>query len=83
MGLGGLFAGGMPKLKTTGLRGTIVEKDTPIHLAVVAPPCSSPNSATTMKRGPPPAPPPAAQKPQISLPQVGKIKQLQQQKINN
>ncbi|XP_057326458.1 WAS/WASL-interacting protein family member 3-like isoform X1 [Microplitis mediator] len=78
MGLGGLFAGGMPKLKPTGLRSTIVERDSPSSLPVLSgsnpPPIvnnynTSNNSNSTMKRGPPPVPPPAAQKPQISLPQ--------------
>ncbi|KAK0087156.1 hypothetical protein PV325_001669 [Microctonus aethiopoides] len=67
MGLGGLFAGGMPKLKTTGLRGTIVEKDNQSIPTSV--PSVPPTIVTTgtMKRGPPPVPPPAAQKPQISF----------------
>lgn len=70
MGLGGLFAGGMPKLKTTGLRGTIVEKDNQSIPTSV--PSVPPTIVTTgtMKRGPPPVPPPAAQKPQISFLQV-------------
>ncbi|XP_011300309.1 verprolin-like isoform X2 [Fopius arisanus] len=58
MGLGGLFAGGMPKLKPTGLRGAIVDKETS-----PSPPSNS--SSGTIKRGPPPVPPPAAQKPQM------------------
>ncbi|XP_063974491.1 uncharacterized protein LOC135161123 isoform X1 [Diachasmimorpha longicaudata] len=57
MALGGLFAGGMPKLKPTGLRTAIVEKE------VSSPPAT--HSSGTMKRGPPPVPPPAAQKPQM------------------
>lgn len=64
MSLGGLFAGGMPKLKPTGLRGNMTEKEGQnvnnssfLH--------SSPGSSHSMKRGPPPVPPPAAQKPQI------------------
>lgn len=63
MSLGGLFAGGMPKLKPTGLRGNMTEKEGQsvnnysfLH--------SSPGSHS-IKRGPPPVPPPAAQKPQI------------------
>lgn len=62
--LGGLFAGGMPRLKPTGLRGNMTEKEGQsvhnssfLHL--------SPGSSHTIKRGPPPVPPPAAQKPQI------------------
>ncbi|KAL6261242.1 hypothetical protein P5V15_008765 [Pogonomyrmex californicus] len=62
--LGGLFAGGMPKLKPTGLRGNMTEKEGQnvnnssfLH--------SSPGSSHSIKRGPPPVPPPAAQKPQI------------------
>lgn len=64
MSLGGLFAGGMPKLKPTGLRGNMTEKEGQsvnnssfLH--------SSPGSSHSMKRGPPPIPPPATQKPQI------------------
>ncbi|XP_025989572.1 WAS/WASL-interacting protein family member 3 [Solenopsis invicta] len=64
MSLGGLFAGGMPKLKPTGLRGNKTEKEGQsvnnssfLH--------SSPGSSHSIKRGPPPVPPPAAQKPQI------------------
>lgn len=64
MSLGGLFAGGMPKLKPTGLRGNMTEKDGQsvnnssfLH--------SSPGLSHSVKRGPPPVPPPAAQKPQI------------------
>ncbi|CAG5108820.1 Protein of unknown function [Cotesia congregata] len=34
LALGGLFAGGMPKLKPTGLRSTIVERDSPASLPV-------------------------------------------------
>lgn len=64
MSLGGLFAGGMPKLKPTGLRGHMTEKEGQsvnnssfLH--------SSPGSSYSIKRGPPPVPPPAAQKPQL------------------
>ncbi|XP_067217317.1 WAS/WASL-interacting protein family member 1 isoform X2 [Linepithema humile] len=64
MSLGGLFAGGMPKLKPTGLRGNMTDKEGQsvnnssfLH--------SSPGSSHSIKRGPPPVPPPAAQKPQL------------------
>ncbi|XP_018394162.1 PREDICTED: WAS/WASL-interacting protein family member 3-like isoform X2 [Cyphomyrmex costatus] len=64
MSLGGLFAGGMPKLKPTGLRGHMTEKEghsvnnsSFLH--------SSPGSSHSIKRGPPPVPPPAALKPQL------------------
>lgn len=64
MSLGGLFAGGMPKLKPTGLRGNMTEKEGQsvnnssfLH--------SSPGLSHSIKRGPPPVPPPAAQKPQL------------------
>lgn len=50
--LGGLFAGGMPKLKPTGLRAAVTERD-------------GPTQSSNAKRGPPPVPPPATQKPQI------------------
>lgn len=69
MSLGGLFADGMPKLKPTGLRGNMTEKEGQsvnnssfLH--------SSPGSSHSMKRGPPPVPPPAAQKPQNLFSQV-------------
>lgn len=60
--LGGLFAGGMPKLKPTGLRSTIVDKE-----SSPSPPSTGNLSSYshTIKRGPPPVPPPATQKPQI------------------
>ncbi|XP_050454162.1 WAS/WASL-interacting protein family member 3-like isoform X2 [Cataglyphis hispanica] len=64
MSLGGLFAGGMPKLKPTGLRGNMTEKEGQnVHNSSFL--HSSPGSSHSMKRGPPPIPPPAAQKPQI------------------
>lgn len=60
MGLGGLFAGGMPKLKPTGMRNNLTEKDNGNTSTN-----SSSTSLASVKRGPPPVPPPAAQKPQI------------------
>ncbi|KAF7992893.1 hypothetical protein HCN44_005237 [Aphidius gifuensis] len=60
--LGGLFAGGMPKLKPTGLRGTIVDKDN----SPSPPSTGNLSYSHTIKRGPPPVPPPATQKPQMS-----------------
>ncbi|XP_011868975.1 PREDICTED: WAS/WASL-interacting protein family member 1-like isoform X2 [Vollenhovia emeryi] len=64
MSLGGLFAGGMPKLKPTGLRGNMTEKEgQSVHNSSFL--HSSPGSSHSIKRGPPPVPPPAAQKPQI------------------
>lgn len=53
-GLGGLFAGGMPKLKPTGLAIASTTNSSPRSL-----------SSDTKNRGPPPQPPPASQKPNI------------------
>ncbi|XP_029178834.1 WAS/WASL-interacting protein family member 3-like isoform X2 [Nylanderia fulva] len=66
MPLGGLFAGGMPKLKPTGLRGNMTEKEgQSVNVNNSSFLHSSPGSSHSIKRGPPPVPPPAAQKPQI------------------
>ncbi|XP_076684216.1 uncharacterized protein LOC143377133 isoform X1 [Andrena cerasifolii] len=61
IGLGGLFASGMPKLKPTGLRTVSGEKDT----SNVNNTNFSQSTTPSVKRGPPPVPPPATQKPQV------------------
>lgn len=65
MSLGGLFAGGMPKLKPTGLRGNITEKEGQNTNNSSFLHSSSGSSHSTTRRGPPPVPPPATQKPQL------------------
>ncbi|XP_036149651.1 actin cytoskeleton-regulatory complex protein PAN1 isoform X2 [Monomorium pharaonis] len=65
MSLGGLFAGGMPRLKPTGLRGNMTEKEGQSNVHNSSFLHSSPGASQSIKRGPPPVPPPAAQKPQI------------------
>lgn len=64
MGLGGLFSGGMPKLKPTGMRSNLAERDN----GNVSSNTSNSTTLPSTKRGPPPVPPPAAQKPQIFTP---------------
>ncbi|XP_043270719.1 WAS/WASL-interacting protein family member 3-like isoform X2 [Venturia canescens] len=64
--LGGLFSGGMPKLKATGLRSNIVEKESSGGASGTAMTHTTSPAAPSIKRGPPPVPPPATQKPQIT-----------------
>ncbi|XP_066587057.1 WAS/WASL-interacting protein family member 1-like isoform X2 [Prorops nasuta] len=63
--LSGIFLTGIPKLKQTGLRNNIVERDVsnPVNVTSNNTSFSGSNTIPSTKRGPPPEPPPSAQKP--------------------